>query len=74
MEVADGIERSHDRSTQIKFRLSRQRRERLQQLAADQGVTVQAYLEAKAFDEPLRELSPSSRKPHQNERLFDIAG
>lgn len=50
-------------------RKTKARRDELRRRAAEYGVSVQAYLEAKAFDEPFQELSHHARPRHQKERL-----
>ena len=72
MQQQDEIGRSGARDRQVKFRLSRDRKRRLEELAAAAGVSVQAFLEAKAFDEPFQELAPCLHRS-QDERLFDVS-
>lgn len=46
-------DRAPDRRVNVIFRTSSEGRERLKAIAAARGVSVQTYLEAVAFDQPL---------------------
>ncbi|XAS74805.1 hypothetical protein V3G39_00025 (plasmid) [Dermatophilaceae bacterium Sec6.4] len=58
-------DRSEDRRANIIFRTSVARREELRAIAASHGVSVQIYLEAVAFGQPLASKRSSGPRPQQ---------
>lgn len=50
---SSSADRAEDRRAPVIYRTSRERRERLKARAAEQGVSVQVYLDALLWDEPL---------------------
>lgn len=63
--AAGHLNRSKERNCNVAFRLSREDRELLQQRAADEGLSVQAYLERVA----LGRADASDREPGRPRRL-----
>ncbi len=69
--AAAHLNRSDLRSVSVAFRLSREDRDELKRRAAEQGISVQAYLERVAFGRlEATDLPPGPARPHAQEELL----
>ncbi len=69
MSAAGSIHRSTERSVNVAFRLSPDDRAELRRRAAEEGLSVQAYLERVALGRPDAKDLPPGPKNHAQERL-----
>ena len=67
-------DRAPDRRVNVIFRTSPEGRERLKATAAAHGVSVQTYLEALAFGQPLGADRPSGRTPRAAQTELPLTG
>lgn len=76
LDMAGGsVNRSSERSVNVAFRLSPDDRAEVRRRAAQQGLSVQAYLERVALGRPhVTDLPPGPKRPAQNFEQLPLTG